>query len=210
MISIEDKLARFKKVISDEISSKNKEEIESLVKESEAEIENHKKAADKKIADLQKDYLKKEEQRKEKILSRFHKEGEDLIKEIENEIYKDMQQSLLKELKTAYKTDQGAEFLKEQLLKNKDHISPEDKIFLSENEFERDQRIARELCPENEICLHNSLKIGGAIIMDKEESFQINCSLDYLLEQYRNGINSEAKKILADEQDLPGSDSYGK
>lgn len=210
MISIEDKLARFKKVISDEISKKNKEEIDLLVKDSEEEIENHKQTVDKKIADLQRDYSKKEEQRKERILSRFHKEGEDLIKEIENEIYKDMQKSLLEELKTAYKTDQGADFLKEQLFRNKDQISSESKIFLSENEFERDKKIVRDLFPENEIRLHNPIKIGGAIIMNKEESFQINCTLDYILEANKRTLHTEIKKILKGEEDLTGSDSYGK
>ncbi len=196
MISVEDKLASFKKIISDDISTEQEKRLADLERESEKEIRDYNDKIQKEIIKIKEDYEEKARQRKEKFLSKIHKEGEDLFSDIQKEIYMDVQSSLFNKLKADYKGPSGLNFLKNQLLKNKDFFSEEDEILLSENEFSRDQNTVKKLFPHNKITADKRIKIGGAIIVSADRSYQINCSLDYLLENKKDQINNDVSQFL--------------
>ncbi|MGO4986999.1 hypothetical protein ACTQ46_01850 [Gallicola sp. Sow4_E12] len=196
MISINDKLDSFRKIISDEITAENEEKIKELKEEADSEVKKYNDTIQKKIIEIKKDYENKLNLQKERILSQVQKEGESLLSDAENEIYADLQKSLLKKLKKSYQGEEGADFLKDQLLKNKSSISDQDLIYLSENNYSRDEKIVKELFPQNKTAVKKEIKIGGAIILSEDHSSQINCTMDYIVEENRSRINNDAKQFL--------------
>lgn len=196
MISINDKLDSFRKIISDEITAENEEKIKELKEEADSEVKKYNDTIQKKIIEIKKDYENKLNLQKERILSQVRKEGESLLSDAENEIYADLQKSLLKKLKKSYQGEEGADFLKDQLLKNKSSISDQDLIYLSENNYSRDEKIVKELFPQNKTAVKKEIKIGGAIILSEDHSSQINCTMDYIVEENRSRINNDAKQFL--------------
>ena len=196
MISINDKLDSFRKIISDEITAENEEKIKELKEEADSEVKKYNDTIQKKIIEIKKDYENKLNLQKERILSQVQKEGESLLSDAENEIYTDLQKSLLKKLKKSYQGEEGADFLKDQLLKNKSSISDQDLIYLSENNYSRDEKIVKELFPQNKTAVKKEIKIGGAIILSEDHSSQINCTMDYIVEENRSRINNDAKQFL--------------
>ena len=196
MISINDKLDSFRKIISDEITAENEEKIKELKEEADSEVKKYNDTIQKKIIEIKKDYENKLNLQKERILSQVQKEGESLLSDAENEIYADLQKSLLKKLKKSYQGEEGADFLKDQLLKNKSSISDQDLIYLSENNYSRDEKIVKELFPQNKTAVKKEIKIGGAIILSEDHSSQINCTMDYIVEENRSRINYDAKQFL--------------
>lgn len=196
MISINDKLDSFRKIISDEITAENEEKIKELKEEADSEVKKYNDTIQKKIIEIKKDYENKLNLQKERILSQVRKEGESLLSDAENEIYADLQKSLLKKLKKSYQGEEGADFLKDQLLKNKSSISDQDLIYLSANNYSRDEKIVKELFPQNKTAVKKEIKIGGAIILSEDHSSQINCTMDYIVEENRSRINNDAKQFL--------------
>lgn len=196
MISINDKLDSFRKIISDEITAENEEKIKELKEEADSEVKKYNDTIQKKIIEIKKDYENKLNLQKERILSQVQKEGESLLSDAENEIYADLQKSLLKKLKKSYQGEEGADFLKDRLLKNKSSISDQDLIYLSENNYSRDEKIVKELFPQNKTAVKKEIKIGGAIILSEDHSSQINCTMDYIVEENRSRINNDAKQFL--------------
>lgn len=196
MISINDKLDSFRKIISDEITAENEEKIKELKEEADSEVKKYNDTIQKKIIEIKKDYENKLNLQKERILSQVQKERESLLSDAENEIYADLQKSLLKKLKKSYQGEEGADFLKDQLLKNKSSISDQDLIYLSENNYSRDEKIVKELFPQNKTAVKKEIKIGGAIILSEDHSSQINCTMDYIVEENRSRINNDAKQFL--------------
>lgn len=196
MISINDKLDSFRKIISDEITAENEEKIKELKEEADSEVKKYNDTIQKKIIEIKKNYENKLNLQKERILSQVQKEGESLLSDAENEIYADLQKSLLKKLKKSYQGEEGADFLKDQLLKNKSSISDQDLIYLSENNYSRDEKIVKELFPQNKTAVKKEIKIGGAIILSEDHSSQINCTMDYIVEENRSRINNDAKQFL--------------
>ncbi|NMB14123.1 MAG: hypothetical protein GX985_02570, partial [Gallicola sp.] len=79
MISINDKLDSFRKIISDEITAENEEKIKELKEEADSEVKKYNDTIQKKIIEIKKDYENKLNLQKERILSQVQKEGESLL-----------------------------------------------------------------------------------------------------------------------------------
>ena len=87
MITIEDKIESFKRILNEEIYERYDEELEKISLETEKLITEYKAKKYEEIERLKRDYRVKLENKTDKIHSKTLKEGQDIILNTNKEIY---------------------------------------------------------------------------------------------------------------------------
>lgn len=195
MITIEDKIDSFKKIINEDIKSKSDTELKSIKEKSEKEIQSYKEKKYKELEDLKRDYKLKFEIKSDSIHSKTLKEGQDIILNTNKQIYEEFFKELKTSLKKQYLEDLGDKYIKNQIFKIKDEVKKDDIIYVFEDTYERDKLIISETL-NNNIQKSKNIKIGGFEIENKEKTYRINCSLDFLIEQKYANILAKLKEEL--------------
>lgn len=197
MITIEDKIESFKKIIDEDINESYKKELEKIDTETKTLLQNHKDEVLRKMEDLKKEYNNKFLTKKDKINSKTLKEGKDIILNSNNEIYKEFFIYLKEKIKEKYSSDLGIAYLNKTLNIIKDEVNKDDVIYVASKFFKRDKEIVLNFFDNIDIRESENIKLGGFEVVDKDRTYRLNYSVDYILNNKYNEILSRLKKELS-------------
>ena len=196
MITIEDKIESFKRILNEEIDEKYNEELKKIASETERLITEYKAKKYEEIEKLKRDYRAKLESKSDKIRSKTLKEGQDIILNTNKEIYDEFFKALKEELNTLYMTEKGEEYLKNTLKNVKSEINSNDIVYVYEKSFERDKEIIKNVLGDIKVEKSLDIKVGGFEIENVEKTYRLNYSLDFLLTTKYQKILAKLKKEL--------------
>lgn len=196
MITIEDKIESFKRILNEEIDEKYDEELKKIASETERLITEYKAKKYEEIEKLKREYRTKLENKTDKIRSKTLKEGQDIILNTNKEIYDEFFKALKEELNTLYMTEKGEEYLKNTLKNVKSEINSNDIVYVYEKSFERDEEIVKNVLGDIKVEKSLDIKVGGFEIENVEKTYRLNYSLDFLLTTKYQKILAKLKKEL--------------
>ena len=196
MITIEDKIESFKRILNEEIDEKYDEELKKIASETERLITEYKAKKYEEIEKLKREYRTKLENKTDKIRSKTLKEGQDIILNTNKEIYDEFFKTLKEELNTLYMTEKGEEYLKNTLKNVKSEINSNDIVYVYEKSFERDKEIVKNVLGDIKVEKSLDIKVGGFEIENAERTYRLNYSLDFLLTTKYQKILAKLKKEL--------------
>lgn len=196
MITIEDKIESFKRILNEEIDEKYDEELKKIASETERLITEYKAKKYEEIEKLKREYRTKLENKTDKIRSKTLKEGQDIILNTNKEIYDEFFKTLKEELNTLYMTEKGEEYLKNTLKNVKSEINSNDIVYVYEKSFERDKEIVKNVLGDIKVEKSLDIKVGGFEIENLEKTYRLNYSLDFLLTTKYQKILAKLKKEL--------------
>ena len=196
MITIEDKIESFKRILNEEIDEKYDEELKKIASETERLITEYKAKKYEEIEKLKREYRTKLENKTDKIRSKTLKEGQDIILNMNKEIYDEFFKALKEELNTLYMTEKGEEYLKNTLKNVKSEINSNDIVYVYEKSFERDKEIVKNVLGDFKVEKSLDIKVGGFEIENVEKTYRLNYSLDFLLTTKYQKILAKLKKEL--------------
>lgn len=196
MITIEDKIESFKRILNEEIDEKYDEELKKIASETERLITEYKAKKYEEIEKLKREYRTKLENKTDKIRSKTLKEGQDIILNMNKEIYDEFFKALKEELNTLYMTEKGEEYLKNTLKNVKSEINSNDIVHVYEKSFERDKEIIKNVLGDIKVEKSLDIKVGGFEIENAERTYRLNYSLNFLLTTKYQKILAKLKKEL--------------
>ncbi len=196
MITIEDKIESFKRILDEEIYERYDEELEKISLETEKLITEYKAKKYEEIERLKRDYRVKLENKTDKIHSKTLKEGQDIILNTNKEIYDEFFKLLKEELMSSYVDKKGEVYLKNALENVKKDVKESDVVYVFEKTFERDKNIVKDILGDIEVKKSLNIKIGGFEVENEEKTYRLNYSLDFLLNTKYQKILSEFKKEI--------------
>ena len=196
MITIEDKIESFKRILNEEIDEKYDEELKKIASETERLITEYKAKKYEEIEKLKREYRTKLENKTDKIRPKTLKEGQDIILNTNKEIYDEFFKALKEELNTLYMTEKGEEYLKNTLKNVKSEINSNDIVYVYEKSFERDKEIVKNVLGDIKVEKSLDIKVGGFEIENVEKTYRLNYSLDFLLTTKYQKILAKLKKEL--------------
>lgn len=196
MITIEDKIESFKRILNEEIDEKYNEELKKIASETERLITEYKAKKYEEIEKLKRDYRAKFESKSDKIRSKTLKEGQDIILNTNKEIYDEFFKALKEELNNSYMTEKGVSYLKNTLKNVKSEINSNDIVYVYEKSFERDKEIIKNVLGDIKVEKSLDIKVGGFEIENVEKTYRLNYSLDFLLTTKYQKILANLKKEI--------------
>lgn len=196
MITIEDKIESFKRILNEEIDEKYNEELKKIASETERLITEYKAKKYEEIEKLKRDYRAKLESKSDKIRSKTLKEGQDIILNTNKEIYEEFFKALKEELNNSYMTEKGVSYLKNTLKNVKSEINSNDIVYVYEKSFERDKEIIKNVLGDIKVEKSLDIKVGGFEIENVEKTYRLNYSLDFLLTTKYQKILANLKKEI--------------
>ena len=196
MITIEDKIESFKRILNEEIDEKYDEELKKIASETERLITEYKAKKYEEIEKLKRDYRTKLENKTDKIRSKTLKEGQDIILNTNKEIYDEFFKALKEEINSLYITEKGEEYLKNTLKNVKSEINSDDIVYVYEKSFERDKEIVKNVLGDIKVEKSLDIKVGGFEIENVEKTYRLNYSLDFLLTTKDQKILANLKKEI--------------
>ena len=196
MITIEDKIESFKRILNEEIDEKYDEELKKIASETEKLITEYKAKKYEEIEKLKREYRTKLENKTDKIRSKTLKEGQDIILNTNKEIYDEFFKALKEELNTLYMTEKGEEYLKNTLKNVKSEINSNDIVYVYEKSFERDKEIVKNVLGVIKVEKSLDIRVGGFEIENVERTYRLNYSLDFLLTTKYQKILAKLKKEI--------------
>ena len=196
MITIEDKIESFKRILNEEIDEKYNEELKKIASETERLITEYKAKKYEEIEKLKREYRTKLENKTDKIRSKTLKEGQDIILNTNKEIYDEFFKALKEELNNSYMTEKGVSYLKNTLKNVKSEINSNDIVYVYEKSFERDKEIIKNVLGDIKVEKSLDIKVGGFEIENVEKTYRLNYSLDFLLTTKYQKILANLKKEI--------------
>ena len=196
MITIEDKIESFKRILNEEIDEKYDEELKKIASETERLITEYKAKKYEEIEKLKREYRTKLDNKSDKIRSKTLKEGQDIILNTNKEIYDEFFKALKEELNNSYMTEKGVSYLKNTLKNVKSEINSNDIIYVYEKSFERDNEIIKNVLGDIKVEKSLDIKVGGFEIENVERTYRLNYSLDFLLTTKYQKILAKLKKEI--------------
>lgn len=196
MITIEDKIESFKRILNEEIDEKYDEELKKIASETERLITEYKAKKYEEIEKLKREYRTKLDNKSDKIRSKTLKEGQDIILNTNKEIYDEFFKALKEELNKSYMTEKGVSYLKNTLKNVKSEINSNDIVYVYEKSFERDNEIIKNVLGDVRVEKSLDIKVGGFEIENSERTYRLNYSLDFLLTTKYQNILANLKKEI--------------
>ncbi|MEB3025288.1 MULTISPECIES: V-type ATP synthase subunit E [unclassified Parvimonas] len=196
MITIEDKIESFKRILNEEIDEKYDEELKKIASETERLMTEYKAKKYEEIEKLKREYRTKLDNKSDKIRSKTLKEGQDIILNTNKEIYDEFFKALKEELNNSYMTEKGVSYLKNTLKNVKSEINSNDIIYVYEKSFERDNEIIKNVLGDIKVEKSLDIKVGGFEIENVERTYRLNYSLDFLLTTKYQKILAKLKKEI--------------
>lgn len=196
MITIEDKIESFKRILNEEIDEKYDEELKKIASETERLMTEYKAKKYEEIEKLKREYRTKLDNKSDKIRSKTLKEGQDIILNTNKEIYDEFFKVLKEELNNSYMTEKGVSYLKNTLKNVKSEINSNDIIYVYEKSFERDNEIIKNVLGDIKVEKSLDIKVGGFEIENVERTYRLNYSLDFLLTTKYQKILAKLKKEI--------------
>ncbi|MDU1442780.1 MAG: V-type ATP synthase subunit E [Clostridium cochlearium] len=196
MVTIDDKINLFSRIIYDEVNEKIKSKLDELekieeetIKKEEREIEEYRNRNIKKINEKAKSKLEKE------ILKLRVKEQKEILNLKEN-IINEVLYSLRKKVVEFTNSTEYMEYINRHLdnilknIKSKNDII----IYFNKRDMERLSQFIRE--KNIEVSYETKDIIGGYIIQDKNNKFRIDCSLDKSIKDCKEKIGISITELF--------------
>ncbi|MGL5439167.1 MAG: V-type ATP synthase subunit E [Filifactoraceae bacterium] len=196
MVTIEDKIESFKKIIKEDIKEKSELEIQEILEETKKQVQDHKAKKYEEIELLKRNFVSKLETKSESIHSKILKEGKEIILNTNKSIYEDFFKNLREQLKTDYMGVMGENYVRKQAESIHTEIRKDMVVYVFEPTFERDKNIIQGSIGDIPVQKSSSIKIGGFEIENQEKTYRFNFSLDSLLDSKYTDILSSLKEAL--------------
>lgn len=196
MITIDDKIDSFKRIISEDIKSKSALELKKIEEETEKKIKEYKIKKYEEIENLKRDYKLRLEIKADSIHSKTLKEGQNIVLNTNKDIYEEFFKELRASLKNHYMQDLGDKYLRNKISSIKDEIKKDDTIYVFETTYDRDKDLISQILGDINIEKSKNIKIGGFEIENRERTYRINCSLDFLLDRKYTDILTKLKEEI--------------
>jgi len=199
MITIEEKLNLFTRIIYDKVEKQNADAINKFNQECGSLIQQKSEEFTKQAELIEKQIEKETEKEKLQILSKARIEGKKLIVEKKDEIVEDAVKSVLERAKDFTETEQYGEMLiqdiKSALMEMGDSTSIN--LYITEKDSNRYNDKIKEIFNSRDlkITCDDSL-IGGFVLIDIEKNIKIDMSFTDRVNSSRNLIGERLFAIL--------------
>jgi V/A-type H+-transporting ATPase subunit E len=210
LITIEDKVELFRKIVLDKINKDfiEKEEDFSVKKESEnSSIE--KEAKEKSKIFIEKFILKANKMKEESILE-ANKKGKERILEIKNRLIEEVYQNVLGRCSIFLKEDRYLEVFEKLLKSVENEIASFNviNVYLVKKDFTEKLNLISNLFKdkfkEKEINFYESENDfrGGFIVYNENKSVKLNISLESIVTRNKTFIGNEVYKVLKEDGEI--------
>lgn len=196
MITIEDKISSFQKIINEDISEKAQKEIDEYILETEEKVSKYKEKKYDEINRIKREYKSRLDSKSESMHSRMEKEGQDILLSTNKAIYEEFFKDLKEKLREKYTSAKGEQYLENTLSKIKDSLKSTDTIYLYDTTYDRDRAIVERILPNIGIDVSKNIKLGGFEVENAEKTYRMNYSLDSVISEEYTNILTKLKKEL--------------
>lgn len=196
MITIEDKISSFQKIINEDISEKAQKEIDEYILETEEKVSKYKEKKYDEINRIKREYKSRLDSKSESMHSRMEKEGQDILLNTNKAIYEEFFKDLKEKLKEKYTSAKGEQYLENTLSKIKDSLKSDDTVYLYDTCYDRDRAIVEKILPNISIDVSKNIKLGGFEVENAEKTYRMNYSLDSIIGEEYTNILTKLKKEL--------------
>lgn len=196
MITIDDKILSFQKIINEDISEKAQKEIDEYVLETDKMVSKYKEKKYDEINRIKREYKSRLDSKSESMHSKMEKEGQDILLSTNKAIYEEFFKGLKEKLKEKYSSQKGEQYLENTLLKIKDSLKNNDTVYLYDASYDRDRAIVERILPNISIDVSKNIKLGGFEVENSEKTYRINYSLDSIISEEYTNILTKLKKEL--------------
>ena len=196
MITIDDKISSFQKIINEDISEKAQKEIDEYILETEEKVSKYKEKKYDEINRIKREYKSRLDSKSESMHSRMEKEGQDILLSTNKAIYEEFFKDLKEKLREKYTSAKGEQYLENTLSKIKDSLKSTDTIYLYDTTYDRDRAIVERILPNIGIDVSKNIKLGGFEVENAEKTYRMNYSLDSIISEEYTNILTKLKKEL--------------
>lgn len=196
MITIDDKISSFQKIINEDISEKAQKEIDEYILETEEKVSKYKEKKYDEINRIKREYKSRLDSKSESMHSRMEKEGQDILLSTNKAIYEEFFKGLKEKLREKYTSAKGEQYLENTLSKIKDSLKSTDTIYLYDTTYDRDRAIVERILPNIGIDVSKNIKLGGFEVENAEKTYRMNYSLDSVISEEYTNILTKLKKEL--------------
>ena len=196
MITIDDKISSFQKIINEDISEKAQKEIDEYILETEEKVSKYKEKKYDEINRIKREYKSRLDSKSESMHSRMEKEGQDILLSTNKAIYEEFFKDLKEKLREKYTSAKGEQYLENTLSKIKDSLKSTDIIYLYDTTHDRDRAIVERILPNIGIDVSKNIKLGGFEVENAEKTYRMNYSLDSVISEEYTNILTKLKKEL--------------
>lgn len=196
MITIEDKISSFQKIINEDISEKAQKEIDEYILETEEKVSKYKEKKYDEINRIKREYKSRLDSKSESMHSRMEKEGQDILLSTNKAIYEEFFKDLKEKLREKYTSAKGEQYLENTLSKIKDSLKSTDTIYLYDTTYDRDRATVERILPNIGIDVSKNIKLGGFEVENAEKTYRMNYSLDSVISEEYTNILTKLKKEL--------------
>ncbi len=196
MITIDDKISSFQKIINEDISEKAQKEIDEYILETEEKVSKYKEKKYDEINRIKREYKSRLDSKSESMHSRMEKEGQDILLSTNKAIYEEFFKDLKEKLREKYTSAKGEQYLENTLSKIKDSLKSTDTIYLYDTTYDRDRAIVERILPNIGIDVSKNIKLGGFEVENAEKTYRMNYSLDSVISEEYTNILTKLKKEL--------------
>ena len=196
MITIDDKISSFQKIINEDISEKAQKEIDEYILETEEKVSKYKEKKYDEINRIKREYKSRLDSKSESMHSRMEKEGQDILLSTNKAIYEEFFKDLKEKLREKYTSTKGEQYLENTLSKIKDSLKSTDTIYLYDTTYNRDRAIVERILPNIGIDVSKNIKLGGFEVENAEKTYRMNYSLDSVISEEYTNILTKLKKEL--------------
>lgn len=196
MITIDDKISSFQKIINEDISEKAQKEIDEYILETEEKVSKYKEKKYDEINRIKREYKSRLDSKSESMHSRMEKEGQDILLSTNKAIYEEFFKDLKEKLREKYTSAKGEQYLENTLSKIKDSLKSTDTIYLYDTTYDRDRATVERILPNIGIDVSKNIKLGGFEVENAEKTYRMNYSLDSVISEEYTNILTKLKKEL--------------
>jgi hypothetical protein len=196
VITIDDKISSFQKIINEDISEKAQKEIDEYILETEEKVSKYKEKKYDEINRIKREYKSRLDSKSESMHSRMEKEGQDILLSTNKAIYEEFFKDLKEKLREKYTSAKGEQYLENTLSKIKDSLKSTDTIYLYDTTYDRDRATVERILPNIGIDVSKNIKLGGFEVENAEKTYRMNYSLDSVISEEYTNILTKLKKEL--------------
>lgn len=196
MITTDEKIEVFKKIINEDIQNTIEQEIEQIRVQNSQKITQYKAQKYEDIDRVKKQYADRLENKTDTIRSKTQKEGQDIILATNKKIYEEFFKELRAKLKEEYLGEKGKKYISTKMQEVKDTIKQDDIIYIYSETFDRDKSIVSSFLPNANIQVSKDIKLGGFEVENKDRTYRMNYSIDFLLDSEYDDILTNLKKEI--------------
>lgn len=195
-MKLEEKLNILKTDIQEDIIESNTRELEVHERLNENAIKKYSFEVKNSIETTKREFKEKKKSLNDRHEYEVQKEKNRLFIETKSKIKEDFINSLKQKLKLLYLDPDGERYLNSKLETLMSEEVEYSTIFIANDSFERDKNIVNKFTSTASILPSEKIKIGGFIAESSNKNFQINATLDFILDKKYDEIQSKFNDIL--------------